>query len=387
MSMRRGFAWHAVAIAAAMGLATLAYADELPQPTREMLEALKLDSKILDGIDDEMKVPQSWVDGAKKEAPVIVYDTLRPRDWQKVYSVFSARYPYVKIDHQSMNTATRRLIMPLTALKQGRHVADVLQQLAGLPVSLRDENSFETLSDLPNYKYLPDYARTEKKITVVTRLNYWCMAYNTKAVKPSELPKTWDDLLDNPLFADKRLMIGNRPDNWILALWQTYGDAWADKYLHTLFDKLNPQLRKEGLNALVKLAGLGEGNAAVPAAMNRVGALAETGAPVGYHCPEPVTFTFAEGGILRNSPRINGAKIFLNWFISREGQIAQYWADESAPVREELRSKEFLAYPDAVVGKKMATPGDEETKIKLQKTWNDLWLNGGGTIDAKEGSE
>jgi hypothetical protein len=95
----------------------------------------------------------------------------------------------------------------------------------------------------------------------------------------------------------------------------------------------------------------------------------------------------SEGGILRNSPRVNGAKIFLNWFISREGQIAQYWVDQSAPIRDELHGREFLPYPDAVLGKSVVKAGSEETKVKLHKRWNELWLQGGGTIDAKAAEE
>jgi hypothetical protein len=37
-----------------------------------------------------------------------------------------------------------------------------------------------------------------------------------------------------------------------------------------------------------------------------------------------------------------------------------------------------------VAGKKVATPGDDETKAKLQKRWNALWLQGGGTVDNSE---
>lgn len=376
-----------LAMAAGLACANLAQADTLPPATEKMLKALKFDAALLDGIDEELKVPQSWVGGAKKEGAVVVYDTMQPRDWNKINSVFSARYPGVKIDHQTVNTSTRRYIMPLTSFKQGRTVTDVIINISGNTRLFREAQAFADLSDLPNYKFLPEFARAKDNITVTTRLRHWCLSYNTKLVKKEDLPKTWDDLVDSPLFVGKKLMIGNRPNNWILALWQTNGDDWAENFLTKLFDKLQPQVRKEGLNALVKLTSLGEGHAAVPQAMNRVSNAAETGAPVGFHCPEPVTFAMTEAGIMRNSAHINGAKVFMNWLISREGQIAQFWADESTPVRPDMQRKEFLPYPDEVAGKKVATPGDDETKAKLQKRWNALWLQGGGTVDLKEDSE
>lgn len=384
MSKFHGRALGVVTLAATVGWASLVTAQDMTPANQKMMRDLKLDESLLKGVEDETNVPAAWLESAKKDGAIIVYDTMPPRDWAKINAVFSARYPGVKIDHQTVNTSTRRYIMPLTSFKQGRTVTDLIVNISGNARLFRDAKAFADLSDLPNYKFLPDFAKVKDNITVTTRLRHWCLSYNTKLVKKEELPKTWDDLVESPLLAGKKLMIGNRPNNWILALWQTNGDAWAESFLTKLFDKLQPQIRKEGLNALVKLTSLGEGHAAVPQAMNRVSNTAETGAPVGFHCPEPVTFALTEAGVMSNTPRLAGAKLFMNWLISREGQIAQFWADESTPVRPDMQRKEFLPYPDEVAGKKVATPGDDETKAKLQKRWNALWLQGGGTVDNTE---
>jgi ABC-type Fe3+ transport system substrate-binding protein len=372
------------ATALALSLApSVAYADTLPPATQKMLAAIKLDPSILDGIDAELKVPDAWVEGAKKEGAVILYDTMGPNDFKKVYSVFSARYPFVKMSHSEVHTSTRRYIVPLTAFKEGRHVVDIIMNLSGNTFLFRRVGAFMNLSDLPNFKRLPDYAHAKDNITVVTRQRYWCMSYNKKLVKESDLPRTWDDLVNGTRFADKKLMIGNRPNNWVLALWQTHGDAWGEEFVRKVFENLKPQLRKEGLGALVKLTGLGEGHAAVPQAMSRVGQYAQTGAPIGFHCPLPVTTALTEAGIMSNSPHLNGARIFLNWFISREGQIAQFWADGSNPVRTELQRKEFLAFPEAVADKKVAEEGEDATKAKLAKAWNERWLKASGAAAKK----
>jgi ABC-type Fe3+ transport system substrate-binding protein len=370
--------------ALALSLApSIAYADTLPPATQKMLAAIKLDPSILDGIDAELKVPDAWMEGAKKEGAVVLYDTMSPNGFKKVYSVFSTRYPFVKITHSEVHTSTRRYIVPLTAFKESRHVVDIIMNLSGNTFLFRRVGAFVNLSDLPNFKRLPDYAHAKDNITVVTRQRHWCMSYNKKLVKESDLPRTWDDLVNGTRFADKKLMIGNRPNNWVLALWQTHGDAWGEEFVRKVFENLKPQLRKEGLGALVKLTGLGEGHAAVPQAMSRVGQYAQTGAPIGFHCPLPVTTALTEAGIMSNSPHLNGARIFLNWFISREGQIAQFWADGSNPVRTELQRKEFLAFPEAVAGKKVAEEGEDATKAKLAKAWNARWLKASGG-DAKK---
>lgn len=367
-------------IALTLALAVPSHADTVTPADRKMLSDLKFDSSVLNGIDQELKVPQEWLDGAKKEGAVIVYDTIRPKEWEKIYPVFAARYPEVKIDHQEVNTSTRRYVLPLTAFRQGRYVVDVITGLSGNVFLFRQANALEDLSVLPNYKFMPQYARQPDNITLATRIQYWCMSYNTQLVKPGEMPKTWEDLVNGDRFANKKLMVGNRPNDWILYLWDMHGDAWGREYVRKLFDNLHPQLRKESLNAMVNLTALGEGQAAVPQAMNKVGDLVKAGSPVGYHCPEPVPFVLTELGIMKKAPHLNGARIFANWFISKEGQLAQFWANASTPVREDMRDRKFLDFPDAVAGKKLVTlrPDASQTVVKLSKYWNEMWQTAGG---------
>ena len=57
----------ACAVVSAAALSAMpARAAGLPDATRKMLSDLKLDPSILKGIDEELKVPKAWIDGAKK---------------------------------------------------------------------------------------------------------------------------------------------------------------------------------------------------------------------------------------------------------------------------------------------------------------------------------
>jgi iron(III) transport system substrate-binding protein len=377
----RALRFRTAAILVAWGLLTgVAYGDTITPAAQKILDDLKMDPSVLSGIDDELKVPQAWLDAAKGEGAVVVYDTIRPREWEKIYPVFAARYPDVKIDHQEVNTSTRRYVLPLTAFKQGRTVVDAITGLSGNAYLFREANALEDLSVLPNYKHVPQYVRQPDHITIATRVQFWCMSYNTKLVRADEMPKTWEDLVESKRFADKRLMIGNRPNDWILYLWDMNGDEWGQAYVRKVFDNLRPQLRKESLNAIVKLTALGEGQAAVPQSMAKVGELVREGSPVGYHCPEPVPFVLTEMGLMKNSPHKNGAKIYANWFISREGQLAQFWANGSTPAREDMRGKQFLDFPEQVEGKKLVSFSADTglTVRKVSEYWDKMWQSAGG---------
>jgi ABC-type Fe3+ transport system substrate-binding protein len=99
-----------------------------------------------------------------------------------------------------------------------------------------------------------------------------------------------------------------------------------------------------------------------------------------YHCPEPVPIAVSEMGILKGAPNINSARVFVNWFLSKEGQIAQYVADYAPPVHKELRRKEFVPFADEILPKKGAFRDpviEVEIQPKLLAFWDELWMRGG----------
>ena len=143
-------------------------------------------------------------------------------------------------------------------------------------------------------------------------------------LKREDMPKRWDDLFTNRKFRNGNLALGNRPQLWALSLWKANGEKWAKDFLAKLLNEVKPQLRREGMNAMLELTAAGEFYASVPSAEYRTYQKQLAGAPVGYHCPEPVPAAVSEMGILKGAPNINAARIFVNWFLSKEGQIAQY---------------------------------------------------------------
>jgi ABC-type Fe3+ transport system substrate-binding protein len=152
-------------------------------------------------------------------------------------------------------------------------------------------------------------------------------------------------------------------------------------FLSRLFSELKPQLRREGMNALIELVAAGEFNAAIPSAEYRTYRKMLDGAPVSYHCPEPVPAAVSEMAILKGTPNLNASRIFVNWFLSKEGQISQYNSDFAPPVHKGLQRRELLPFADQIVGKERAfrEPGIEvEIQPKLLELWDSLWLRSGG---------
>ena len=154
------------------------------------------------------------------------------------------------------------------------------------------------------------------------------------------------------------------------------GEDWARNYATTLFGRAKPQFRKEGLDALVGLVVAGEFHLSLPAGTEAVSGYIRRGAPVAWHCPEPVPAAATGIMVLKGNPNINASKVFVNWMVSKEGQIARYAADGIPPAHKDLQSPDFVPFADQVVGKQVAFQDlhlIEDVLPGVYDFWNPLW--------------
>ena len=165
--------------------------------------------------------------------------------------------------HKQQEVRTSRGLHPPARGLQGRaHLTDITIGLSGNVYLFRRAGTFADLSDLPNYKVIPEEVRQKDGVAVATRVRYWCMTYNKNKVKESELPDTWDDLLT--IRACARQHRHGQPAQQLPDLWGAKGEDWSQDFLDKLFGVVKPQLRKEGMSAILNLVILGEGDMAVP---------------------------------------------------------------------------------------------------------------------------
>ena len=369
-----------LSFAAIPSIGAMAAAPPLPKATEEMVKKLKLEPSIMANLDKELDQPKAWLDGARKEGKLRIYSTFDPGQVEVLTRPFKERYPFINIEYNRASHEDRA-VRTLVAYKNKKILTDIITGLGGSYFMYKEVGALDDLRSIPNLKNnSPETVDTEG-LWVGMHMRYWCMAYNTRNLKKEDMPKRWDDLLTNPKFRNGNLAIGNRPQLWALSLWKANGEKWTKDFLTKLFNDVRPQLRREGVNAILELLAAGEFNASLPSAEYRSFKKQQDGAPINYHCPEPVPTTVSEMGILKGAPNINAARLFVNWFLSKEGQIAQYVADYAPPVHKELRRKEFIPFADEIVTKKGAfrDPGVEvEIQPKLLAFWDELWMRSGG---------
>jgi ABC-type Fe3+ transport system substrate-binding protein len=148
-----------------------------------------------------------------------------------------------------------------------------------------------------------------------------------------------------------------------------------------VFSTLKPQLRKESSSGMMKLLGLGEFDFMFPAADSLIKREVDRGLPIAYHCPDPVPVTDVNIGIFKGSPSANAARVFVNWALSKEGQLAAYHYAELSPAHVELGGQRTLmAFPDEIIGKKFAFRNQAVARATpdILAAWNKMWLASGG---------
>jgi len=365
----------AAALISALALGPAAAA-ETPKATQKAMADLKLEPSLLDGLDAELNVPQAWIDGAKQEKEVIVTGTWQPREFQDMTAAFRERYPFINVKYERAGTSGRGMQV-LVALGEGRVTADVMTAIADAIFYFIEMKALADLHELPGFKNIsPDYVAADGT-WLAHKLSFRCMAYNTDKVKKEDLPKTWDDLVKGDRWGNGNLALTNNPSSWLLGLWGDLGEKWGEDFTRALFEKLKPQRRKEGLTALTGLTVAGEFHASLPSPEWVAKRYATKGAPIGYHCPEPVPMTVSQIAMLEKAPHKNAARLFINWMVSREGQIMQYATSFAVPVHKDLQLPQFVPFADTIVGKKANVRDDallvSDTNKKMDALWDKYW--------------
>jgi ABC-type Fe3+ transport system substrate-binding protein len=349
-----------------------AAAAEFPAATVKYLQQAHLSADIMKGIDQELAVPGDWIEGARREGTVRIIGEWDPKQFAIINAPFAERYPWLRVVHTQASTMNARAVAPLVAFKQGQYIADIVTGFGGAVPDYKKENALVDLSALPGLANQINGANDPENGWAGIKARYWCMAYNTRAVKAEDLPATWEDLLTNPVWRNGEIGIGNRPQLWALMLRNAKGREWLDDYLKKFFEVLKPQFRGEGMEAVLGIMVAGEFNAILPAAADTVRAFENKGAPISWHCPDPVPFLATQMGILAGNPHMNAAKMWANWMLSREAQLGQFIAEGSPPVNKALQVPQLTVYPEKTVGRHLVQ-GREEQVPEVYAMWRQYW--------------
>ena len=252
---------------------------------------------------------------AKQEGNLIVYSVWDVEHLKVITEAFMKRYPGIKATYwQGRNPEI--VTRALTEFQGGQASFDVVLSDNAPPViraagAIMDYN---TVQRDVLYLHDPNMATVSLQIQA--------LAYNTKKIKPADLPKSWEEVA-NPKYKgmvalDDPMRAG--PLSSMLAGLKT---QWKDDDRFNNFVKglkaLNVPVHKS-TSAMFRLVISGEYAICMPALLHDVMEEMDKGTPVDYVKTVPPVVFPRQAGIYVKAPNPNAAKLFAEWLISDEGQ-------------------------------------------------------------------
>lgn len=331
----------------------------------------------------DLQVPQSWIDGAKREGKVVVYGSETPREANAIHRAFNKRYPFITVEFTKAPTVVR-FQKVLFSAKQGRPIADLVTAIGGSTAAYVDSGVLMDLSNLPVWKFYPKDYKLQGKYLAGPFVRHWSLAYNTNLVPKSEVPTSWNDLLQ-PKWKGKVAVNSISRSVTFTPLWYAWGEAKTTSFIKGLMAN-GLQVRKEGGDASLRLLEAGEYSLLMTAGAYQVYQDQEKHAPAQWEALEPVPTT-AGGlmGALKGAAHPYALRIYVNWMLSEEGQKAYIGVTGAFPIHPKLANltPNFKDWAKRMAGKHYAirTLEHEYEATKpgqspITKTWNRLVLKG-----------
>lgn len=266
------------------------------------------------------------VKAAKAEGTLTWFTAQTTSIAQNTITAFKAAYG-INVEFVSLNAGILSQRYQ-TEAEAGKISADVISQNAdpqfvkmaidkGWGMKLSDAKlPVLKLGDFPS-KYL------QGDDTATIGFTPYLILYNKDNISGNMVPKDLKDL-ENPKYKDKIILTDPTTADSMVQFYdviqQTYGDKWFTKVMANK-PKFYPTI-SNGVQAMTA----GEGSIMIPAANSVTIPLIAAGAPIGTVTP-PVT----SGSIIQmmltasdKAPHPNAAKLFVNWLLSKSGNLAAW---------------------------------------------------------------
>jgi iron(III) transport system substrate-binding protein len=259
---------------------------------------------------------------AKAEGSLTLYTTIAEKDLAAIIKPFERKYGVtVNVWRAGTDKVLQRAVAEARAK---RYTMDAVHFGAPEMEALSREKILLAVSS-PVHRDLQPGSVPGHRQWASTILSVWVQAYNTDLVKKSDLPKTYQDLLD-PKWKGK-LGIESKNDDWFATVVHLMGgEPQGLKYFQDLV-AINGLSPRHGHTLLTNLVVSGE----VPLALTVYNYMPEQakkkGAPIDWFAIEPAVARANAVGVARNAPHPNAALAFYEYMLGPDGQAAMVSVD------------------------------------------------------------
>jgi ABC-type Fe3+ transport system substrate-binding protein len=252
---------------------------------------------------------------AKQEGRVVFYTSWGPSDADYVVKAFEKKHAPLKVETVRASSE-RTLTRLLSEHRANKFLGDVVAVSGIQSGILKEKGSLDRYQSAEAAKF-PDDWRDSDGFGMGLHQTIYVIGYNTRLVSAEVAPKNYEDLL-HPRWKGQ---LGWDTEEYYLfgALMKARGKDKGLEFWRRLADQ---QINfRKGYTLISELVSAGEFPLAVSLYQHRVDEYAEKGAPLQWVAPNPLV-----GGdpnkisLLKNAPRPNAAKVFIDFMLSAEGQ-------------------------------------------------------------------
>jgi iron(III) transport system substrate-binding protein len=261
-------------------------------------------------VDDRKKV----IEAAQKEGNLVFYTSMDAGDARSLTEAFQKKYPFIKTD---LFRGGREAVFSRFSLerKASRYVTDVVSVGEFHVLEMKKQGLISRYASPEMQAFAPEFRDPEGYWTCVY-LTVSVLAYNTNRVKPQELPRQYDDLLQ-PKWKSRMALDANE-ERWVPGLIQFMGRDKAVKFLKALAQQ-DVYIRR-GRSLLTQLLLAGEFDVQIVAYWHEVNRLMKQNAPLGWVGMEPAVTGAPQISLVEKAPHPNAARLFIDFVLSEEGQ-------------------------------------------------------------------
>src|SRR5437660_5629559 len=250
---------------------------------------------------------------AKREGMLVLYSTMTLEDASPLLAAFEKKHG-IKV--KMWRAVNQKLVQrALAEARAGQLAADAFEGTGpGLEI-LHQEGLLEQFYS-PAFADIPREAFPRHGYYAPDNLLFTVMGYNTKLVKPEDVPATYQDLLA-PKWRGK---IGIESSNvaWFAAVTQAMGEEKGLAYFRSLAAN-GPQV-PSGQTLLTELVAAGELPIALTVYNQAVDKLKDKGAPIDWKALQPA-FGRADGiAVAKSAQHPHAALLFADFVLSPDGQ-------------------------------------------------------------------
>ena len=303
------------------------------------------------------------VEAAKREGKVSLYTSMQLVDSGPLTQAFEKTYG-IKVDlwRASGEKVVQRAV---TESRAGRRDVDVFETDGAQMEILHREKQLARY-DAPTPGIPPEIIPAHRDY-IPTRVTLYVMAWNTKAVKPEDVPASYQDLLDRKWAG--RIGLESADVAWFAAVAKSMGEAQGIEYFRKLAAQ-QPSMRN-GHTLMAELVAAGEIPLAIDAHVQGVARLKARGAPIEWKPLQPAFGQPSSIGVARTAAHPNAARLFADFVLSTEGQEIinqRKRVPASTAVDSPLNKFRYGIIDPAIML-------DEWSR--WEKLWSELFLGGG----------